>query len=212
MNKSRLVESLEGGGYIRTAAVKRAFLKVPREDFLPEDQKGAAYLDTPLHVMSGQTISAPSMIAIMLEEASLKKGMKVLEIGAGSGYNAALIAEIVGQESVITIERLPELFALASINLSKAGYKRVRVVKGDGSLGHKEGAPYDRIIVTAAAPKMSKHWAEQLKDGGVIVAPIGQRHFYQELIVAKKEGGKLEEMGRGGCSFVPLLGEEGWES
>jgi protein-L-isoaspartate(D-aspartate) O-methyltransferase len=211
MKKDALIEELVKACHIKSSAVKKAFASVSREDFLPDGQRMMAYADTPLPIPAGQTISAPSMIAIMLEVAELKPGMKVLEVGAGSGYNAALIAEIVGQENVVTVERLPELVAFAGVNLRKGGYGKVRVVKGDGTLGFKEGAPYDRIIVTAAAPKISKHWVGQLKAGGLIIAPVGGRGFYQELTVAKKgKDGSLTEREEGGCVFVPLIGEEGW--
>jgi len=210
MNRDGLVAELVGCGYIKSEAVKKAFLKVKREEFLTDGRRGMAYIDEPLPILSGQTISAPSMIAIMLEVAELKPGMKVLEIGAGSGYNAALIAEIVGQENVFTVERIPELVAFASRNLEKSGY-RVKVVKCDGSLGWKESAPYDRIIVTAAAPKISKHWVEQLKTGGLVIVPVGSRGIYQELVVAKKNKDcSVTEKYHGGCAFVPLIGEEGW--
>lgn len=212
MKKDQLIEGLVKSGYIKSPPVKKAFESVSREDFLPNHQKSTAYADTPLGIPAGQTISAPSMIAIMLEAAQLSRGLKVLEIGAGSGYNAALIAEIVGGGNVVTMERLPDLVAFARINLEKSGYGKIRVIKGDGTLGYKKEAPYDRIMVTAAAPKISKHWVDQLKAGGLIIAPVGDRHFYQELVVAKKsKDGSLGEQRKGGCAFVPLIGEEGWQ-
>ncbi len=210
MNRDSLVEELVKYGYIKSGAVKRAFLKVKREEFLIDAHRMMAYIDEPLPILSGQTISAPSMIAIMLEVAQLKPGMKVLEIGAGSGYNAALLTELVGQGNVTTVERIDELVAFAGRNLKKNKYK-VKVVKGDGSLGWAEGAPYDRIIVTAAAPKISKHWIEQLKTGGMVISPVGAVGFFQELVVAKKgKDGSVTETYHGGCAFVPLIGREGW--
>jgi protein-L-isoaspartate(D-aspartate) O-methyltransferase len=169
------------------------------------------YYDIPLSIPAGQTVSAPSMIANMLEYAELKDEAKVLEVGTGSGYNTALLCEIVGEANVTTIERLPELVEYAKSNLGKAGYGNVKVIEGDGSRGYAEDAPYDRIIVTAAAPKMSRFWVEQVKPMGVIVAPVGGRHFYQELIVARKNsGGRMNELKKGGCVFVPLVGQEAW--
>lgn len=210
-DKAQLIGHLAGAQYIKSGAVKKAFEKVSRENFLIEELEETAYIDTPLLIPAGQTISAPSMIAIMLEVAELKLGMKVLEVGAGSGYNAALIAEIVGQENVITIERLPDLVSFAENNLRKSGYRKVKVIQGDGTLGYEKGASYDRIIVTAAAPKISRHWVQQLKVGGLIIAPVGGRHFYQELIIARKnKDGTVSEKKCGGCVFVPLIGEEGW--
>lgn len=210
--KDRLIKSLLDSGHIKGNAVKRAFLAVDRADFLPKEQRDKAYVDSPLAIPSGQTISAPSMIAIMLEEAQLSRGMKVLEIGAGSGYNAALIAEIVGQGNVVTVERLADLASFAEKNLKKNGYGKVKVVIGDGTLGYKKEAPYDRVIVTAGAPRVSHHWIEQLKTGGLIIAPVGGRHFYQDLVVAQKnKNGTISERKEGGCVFVPLIGEEGWQ-
>jgi protein-L-isoaspartate(D-aspartate) O-methyltransferase len=212
MDKNQLMEKLVSENHIKSVAVERAFMKVKREAFIPDDQKGMTYYDIPLSIPAGQTISAPSMIAEMLELLELKPGVKVLEIGTGSGYNAALLAEIVGQENVITIERLPELVEFSRQNLKKAGYGKVRVIEGDGSLGYAKSAPYDRILVTAASPKISDYWVDQLKPMGVIVAPVGGRHFYQELVLARKssDGKQMNELEKGGCVFVPLIGKEGW--
>ena len=211
MNKKQLMEHLIENNYIKSLAVEKAFMAVDRGEFIPEDQKGMAYFDIPLSIYAGQTISAPSMVAMMLEYAELKKGTSVLEIGTGSGYGAALLAEIVGQENVISIERIPELVTTSKTNLEKNGYGKVGVIRGDGSLGFEKHSPYDRIISTAASPKMPAPWVEQLNPMGLIVAPIGGRHFYQELIVARKSReGKMNELKRGGCIFVPLVGEYGW--
>jgi len=208
--RNELVKWMKKYGYIRTPEVERAFESVPRENFVLKGYEGSAYADTPLPILANQTISAPSMIAIMLEEANMKKGQKVLEVGAGSGYNAALISEIVGQENIVAIERIPELVEWARKNLEKAGYK-IRVVHGDGTLGYNNDAPYDRIIVTAAAPKITRYWIEQLKKVGKIVAPVGSKHFHQDLVVATKDDeGKTKTEVRGGCVFVPLIGGEGW--
>jgi len=212
MNQTQLIEYLTKTNYIKSVAVRKAFERVRREDFLPPEQKGMAYYDTPLSILAGQTISAPSMIAIMLEESKLKQGLKVLEIGAGSGYNAALLAEIVGQENVVTVERLLDLVTFASMNLEKSGYAKVKVVEGDGSLGYEKEAPYDRIIVTAASPRISQFWIDQLKPNGLIIAPVGGRHFSQDLIVARKNrDGEVTETYKGGCIFVPLIGREGFQ-
>jgi protein-L-isoaspartate(D-aspartate) O-methyltransferase len=210
MNHSQLIEKLIKENYLKTVAVEKAFMGVDRSDYIPDDQKGMAYYDIPLSIPAGQTISAPSIVAMMLELAELKKGLKVLEIGAGSGYNTALLAEIVGQEDVITVERLPDLVAFARMNLKRKNYD-VKIVEGDGSMGYSENAPYDRIISTAAAPKIPQAWKEQLSDLGLIVSPVGGRHFYQELAVARKNSkGEFNELHHGGCVFVPLVGEQGW--
>ena len=136
--------------------------------------------------------------------------IKTLEIGAGSGYNAALIAEICGEENVVTIERIPEVFQFGLENLKRAGYK-VRVVLGDGTKGYDEEAPYDRIIATAAAPEIPQSWKDQLKEDGMIIAPVGKERYYQELVVLKKKrDGTFDTSKYGGCIFVPLVGENGW--
>ncbi|MEA1993174.1 MAG: protein-L-isoaspartate(D-aspartate) O-methyltransferase [Euryarchaeota archaeon] len=203
-----LVESLATHGYIKSESVKRAFVRVDRKIFVPISSQKTAYVDRPLSIGHGQTISAPSMIAIMLETLSLKKGDRVLEIGAGSGYNAALISEIVGK-NVISIERIPELAILARKNLKKAG-SDIKVIVGDGTLGYAEESPYDKIIVTAAAPKIPKRLIEQLKIGGKLCIPVGKQYFCTLTVVKKTDEGKIEKKKYGGCTFVPLIGEEGW--
>ena len=150
------------------------------------------------------------MIAIMLECAEFKKDQKVLEIGTGSGYNAALIAELVDEENVVTIERNKTLAEFGEENLKRAGYK-VEVVLGDGSMGHRDGMPYDRIFATAGAPKIPDSWVEQTKMGGLIIAPVGSATFSQRLIIAKKVSkDKLDIRKDTYCAFVPLIGKEGW--
>ena len=209
--RADLVEDLERGRHIRSTPVRRAFLAVPRERFVPEDLRSKAYLDTPLSIPMGQTISAPSMIAIMLEEAELAEGQTVLDVGTGSGYNAALLAVIVGAANVVSIERHADLAAFARDNLRAAGCADVRLVVGDGTLGHEPGAPYDRIVVTAGAPRIARSWVRQTKVGGLIVAPIGRSTFSQVLVVARKVAEERIETREGTpCAFVPLVGREGW--
>jgi len=203
-----LIEYMTRYRYIKSESVKRAFEKVDRKLFVPESLKNGAYSDHPLPIGFSQTISAPSMIAIMLEALDLKRGDKVLEIGTGSGYNAALISEIVG-ENVFSIERIPELAEFAKNNLKKSGHK-VKVFIGDGTLGHEGEAPYDKIIVTAAAPKIPETLIKQLKIGGKLCIPVGER-FFCDLIVAEKiSDEKIKKKNYGGCAFVPLIGKEGW--
>ena len=207
----KMVFYLEKFGYIKSESVKNAFLKVDRSKFIPENLKEEAYRDSPLSIGCGQTISAPSMIALMLEVSDLKRGLKILEIGAGSGYNAALIAEICGEENVVTIERIAEVYQFGMENLIKAGYT-VKVVLGDGTKGYQKDAPYDRIIATAAAPQVPQSWKGQLKEGGMIIAPVGRERYYQELLVLKrKNDGTFDTNKYGGCVFVPLVGEDGWK-
>ncbi len=151
----------------------------------------------------------------MNEALELRVGNKVLEVGAGSGYHAATIAEQVGSQGrVYTIEQVPELVKAARSNLGKAGYsERVILVQGDGSLGYPDRAPYDRIVVTAAAPKIPQPLVRQLVPGGVLVIPVGGRLFPQELLkVRKDDKGRIERTSLGGVAFVPLIGKEGFDS
>ncbi|WP_423793026.1 protein-L-isoaspartate O-methyltransferase [Methanocaldococcus indicus] len=208
--KKRVIEKLIREGYIKDKKVIEALLKVPREEFVPEHLKKYAYVDTPLEIGYGQTISAIHMVGLMTELLDLKPGMKVLEIGTGSGYHAAVVAEIVGKDGlVVSIERIPELAERAKKVLKKLGYDNVIVLVGDGTLGCKEYAPYDRIYVTAAGPKIPKALIEQLKDGGKLVMPIGR--YLQELIVAEKKGDRVEIKKVCPVSFVPLIGEDGFK-
>jgi protein-L-isoaspartate(D-aspartate) O-methyltransferase len=210
-SRYKMVSYLEKFGYVKSKSIKSAFLKVDRSKFIPENLKEEAYRDSPLSIGWGQTISAPSMIALMLEVSDLKIGIKTLEIGTGSGYNAALIAEICGEENVVTIERIPEVYQFGMENLKKAGYN-VKVVLGDGTKGYQEDAPYDRIIATAAAPQIPQNWKYQLKEGGMIIAPVGRERYYQELLVLKKKKDYTFDINKyGGCVFVPLVGEDGWK-
>jgi len=206
-----LVASLERSNYIKDPNVRRAFLAVPREEFLPPDLRADAYIDTPLPIGAGQTISAPSMIAIMLEAAHLEEGHAVLDVGTGSGYNAALLASIAGPANVTSVERLPDLAAFGRDNLRRTGFREVEVVVGDGTLGHPPRAPYDCIMATAGAPRIPRPWRDQTKVGGRIVAPIGRSTFSQVLTIATLgPGGRWEVREDTPCAFVPLVGAEGW--
>ena len=207
----RTVEALVAEGIIRSDAVREAFLKQPRYLFVEKRYRKYAHVDEPLPIPSGQTISAPHMVAIMLELADLKPGMKVLEIGTGSGWNAALISELV-KTDVYTVERIPELVEFARRNLQRAGVEHVHVFLGDGSRGFPPKAPYDRIIVTAGAPVIPEPLIEQLKPGGRLIIPVGSYHLWQDLyIVDKTRDGKIKKKSWGGVAFVPLVGEYGWK-
>ena len=211
--REELIESLVRWGYIKKPEIIEVFKKVPRHEFVPADIRKYAYIDQPLPIGYGQTISAPSMIAIMLDALDLKPGQKVLEIGTGSGYNASLIAELVGPEGkVFTIERIAKLADFGRANLKKTGYERVHVVVGDGTCGYKKEAPWDRILVTACAPELPKPLVEQLKIGGKLAVPVGSHYMFQTLLVAEKRGEKeISVRECGGCSFVPLVGKYGWK-
>lgn len=208
-----MVESLRRRGYLENPDIEEAFSSVPREKFVPTRVKESAYSDRPLSIGQNQTISAPSMIAIMLEVLELEEGQKVLEIGTGSGYNAALLAELVGNSGkVYSVERLEALAETGRRNLEEAGYEEVEVIVGDGTKGYEEKAPWDRILVTACAPHISDPLIDQLAIGGRLAAPVGKHYRSQTLTVVKKTGeDETERETHGTCAFVPLVGEYGWD-
>ncbi|HPE63569.1 MAG TPA: protein-L-isoaspartate O-methyltransferase [Methanothrix sp.] len=190
--------------------VVEAMDRTPRELFVPEGIRTMAYEDHPLPIGQGQTISAPHMVAIMCDVLDLGAGMKVLDVGAGSGYHAAVMAELVGPEGhVYSIERVPELVVYARRNLREAGVENVTVVEGDGSLGLPDHAPYDRINVAATAPKVPEPLKEQLKVGGKLVVPVGTCYQELVLVIRTDEGFELEH--HGGVVFVPLIGDHGFK-
>ncbi|MDI3498608.1 protein-L-isoaspartate O-methyltransferase [Archaeoglobus sp.] len=192
--------------------VYEAIRKVPRHLFVPESYKNEAYVDTPLPIGYGQTISAPHMVAIMCELLDLREGDKVLEVGTGCGYHAAVTAEIVGKSGkVISIEYIPELAERARAILKALGYDNVEVIVGDGSKGYEKEAPYDKIYVTAAAPDIPKPLIEQLKPGGRMVIPVGDSVQWL-IIVEKDESGNVRKKNWGSVRFVPLRGEYGFKS
>jgi protein-L-isoaspartate(D-aspartate) O-methyltransferase len=213
MNERRdMVAGLRGRGLVFSKRVEEALLKVPRHLFVPEAVRPQAYRDTPLPIGDGQTISAPHMVAVMAEALDLREGDKVLEIGTGSGYNAAVMAELVGPTGkIISLERHPSLAEKAGRLLQEAGYGNVQLVVGDGSLGYPEEAPYDRISVTCGAPRVPNALAEQLKEGGTMLIPVGGLE-YQSLLRVRKLGGKLQSEDLGSVVFVPLIGEKGHRS
>ena len=196
------------GRRIQDELVLEAMRTVPRHRFVPAYVRGSAYRDAPLPIGEGQTISQPYVVAFMTAALQLSGGEKVLEIGTGSGYQAAVLALIAGE--VISVERLPRLAEEARRTLAELGYDNVRVVVGDGTQGWPEEAPYDAIMVTAASPEVPAPLLQQLADGGRLVAPVGPRHT-QQLVRVRREG---EEFGREdllGVAFVPLIGEHGWD-
>jgi protein-L-isoaspartate(D-aspartate) O-methyltransferase len=205
MNRDQLLKSLAGS--VRDSVLS-AMAAVPREVFLPESLKGQAYDDTPLPIGCRQTISAPHMVAIMCDLLDLEAGMTVLEVGGGSGYHAAVMAVLVGRQGhIYSLERISELVSSARRNLEKAGISNVTVIEGDGSLGLPEHAPYDRISVAAAAPRVPQALQEQLKPGGRMVLPVGS-DYQRLLVVTRKNGFFVEE--KMGVIFVPLIGEQGY--
>ena len=187
--------------------VLAAMERVPRELFLPEDQRDRAYDDAALPIGGGQTMSQPYMVAKMSELLSLDGDERVLDVGTGSGYHAAVLAELA--DEVVTIERVPELAARARQALAAAGYDNVEVHVGDGTLGVPDRAPYDAIAVAAAAPVLPETLYDQLKTGGRIVVPVGGRANQRlELIVRSPEGPAVVRSVP--CRFVPLVGKEGF--
>jgi protein-L-isoaspartate(D-aspartate) O-methyltransferase len=182
--------------------------RVPRERFVPEESREYAYEDTPLHLGQGQTISAPSMVAIMCDILDVRPGDKVLDVGTGWGYHAAILSLLSSPGTVYSIERIPELADRARQVLDEPGYDNVKVITGDGSEGVPEYAPYDRINVAAAAPKLPETLADELAEGGRMVVPVGR--YFQELILAVKENGTVRTYRKGGVAFVPLVGKAGF--
>lgn len=183
--------------------------KVPREEFVPEESKLCAYEDRPLPIGYGQTISQPFIVALMTSALELKGDEKVLEIGTGSGYQAAILSLLVRR--VISVERIPQLAEEARERLRRLGYKNVEVYLAGETLGYPPEAPYDAIIVTAGAPQVPPSLLSQLKVGGRIVIPVGSR-FEQDLlkVVKTEKGIKVESLGP--CRFVPLIDKEAWSN
>ncbi|MBN1445019.1 MAG: protein-L-isoaspartate(D-aspartate) O-methyltransferase [Candidatus Omnitrophica bacterium] len=205
--RKRMVETQIIRRGISDKKVIDAFLKVPRERFVPENVKPFAYEDGPLSIGEGQTVSQPYMVALMTEALNPAYGVKTLEIGTGSGYQSAILAEI-GAE-LYSVERKSALAERAEKVLKELGYN-VRIKVGDGTLGWAEFAPYERIIVTAGGPEIPASLVAQMKEGGMMVMPVGDT-FSQDLLLVRKSGGKMTKENLGGCQFVKLLGAEGWQ-
>ncbi len=193
---------------VKNKEVIRAMLKVPRHMFVPEELIEKAYDDMALPIGEGQTISQPYMVAIMTELLEPEYNNKVLEIGTGSGYQAAVLAEIVRE--VYTVERIASLSEKARQIVRDLGYENIFFKIGDGTLGWPEESPFDRIIITAAAPEIPDTLINQLSEGGIIVAPVGSR-YSQILVKGIKKKGSLITDSSVPCVFVPLIGEKGWK-
>jgi protein-L-isoaspartate(D-aspartate) O-methyltransferase len=188
--------------------VVEAMKHVPREAFVSPEQYHVAYEDRPLSIGFGQTISQPFIVALMVQALELKREEKVLELGTGSGYETAILAELA--EKVVTVEYIPELAESAKRVLDRLGYSNIEVHVAGKTLGWPEGAPYDAVIVSAGAPSVSQVLLGQLAFGGRLVIPVGSR-WQQELlkVTRLKKGNRIENLG--GCYFVPLIGEGAWE-
>jgi len=204
----RMVEQQIAARGITDPRVLAAMREVPRHLFVPAPYDRDAYADDPLPIGNGQTISQPYIVALMTALRQIKATDTVLEIGTGSGYQAAILSQLA--KNVITIERIDAVAALARKNLAAVGAKNVLIVIGDGTRGYPAGAPYKGIIVTAATPFILAPLKTQLADDGRLVAPVGGR-ISQELVVLERHGDRFLEELHGGVRFVPLIGEYGWE-
>lgn len=203
----RMVERQIAARGIQDPRVLDVMRAIPRHIFVPPSYHSAAYGDHPLPIGEGQTISQPYIVAMMTELLEPRAEDRVLEIGAGSGYQAAILGKLVRR--VVTIERIPEVAEGARRHLGDLGIHNVELIVGDGTLGYPDEAPYDAIIVTASTPEVPEPLIEQLAEGGRLVAPVGGRE-YQELIRIVKLQGRLHSESYGGVVFVPLIGEHGW--
>ncbi len=208
-----MVRRYKLGGYIQSKQMEDAVLAVPREKFMSPNFRDYAYMDRPFPIPGDgrQTISAPYMYPVTYEPLSLERGMNVLEIGAGSGYGAALAKELVGDEgSVVAIEINPDTFRFAKKNLAKTGYE-VELVQGDGTLGFPDKAPYDAISVTASTPEIPPPLITQLSEDGRLIAPVGGRSLEgQDLLLIQKTVDGLTQRSLMKVVYVPLLGKYGF--
>lgn len=212
--RQELAATLEAQGLLRDPRVKRAFLAVPRHAYIPERHQDSAYVDTPIPLPDEQTVSAPHMVLIMLEALDVQDGQRVLEVGAGSGYHAALLAELAGPNGEVwSIERIPALARLARENLARTGHaSRVHLVVGDGSLGLPGAAPFDRIHVAAGGPRVPRSLLAQLAPGGILLVPVGSATGQDLMRIRKDVDGAVMEESLGPVIFVPLVGEEGFRA
>jgi protein-L-isoaspartate(D-aspartate) O-methyltransferase len=206
--RRRLVEELRADG-IRDQRVLDALGRVPREEFVPAGQVEQAYRNSALPIGEGQTISQPFVVGLMTRELGLTGTERVLEVGTGSGYQTTILAELAGH--VVTVERHPALLERARKILDRLGYRNVEPHVSNGTLGWPAGAPYDRVIVTAAGPDVPQPLLDQLAPGGRLVIPVGSAE-QQELVLLTREGGGFQRRTLGPVRFVPLVGRAGWQS
>jgi protein-L-isoaspartate(D-aspartate) O-methyltransferase len=212
--RERMIERQLVARGIDERVVLEAMRAVPREEFVPPESRGRAYADSALPIGLGQTISQPYMVAAMVQAVLTPRAAsgvairRALEVGCGSGYQAAVLSCL--SDEVIAIERIPELAERARQTLSRLGYHNVEVVTGDGTVGLADRAPFDAIVVAAAAPRVPRALEEQLAPGGRLVVPVGSRSHQELAVVHRLAAGLREERGTS-CVFVPLIGEQGWE-
>jgi protein-L-isoaspartate(D-aspartate) O-methyltransferase len=203
-----LINYWKSTGIVKDKNLLEAFRLVPRGQFIRKEYLPEVYTDHPLPIGSGQTISQPTTVMIMIQALDLRKTDKVLEIGAGSGWCAAIMSKLA--KKVITTEIIPELAEFAKNNIRKAAIKNVEVINCDGSHGYKKEAPYDKIMVTAACPEIPKPLIIQLKDSGILIAPVGSIYYGQNMIKLTKKTTGPEEENLGSFVFVPLKGKHGF--
>lgn len=208
-SRRRMVETQVAARGVREPRVLAAMAKVPRHQFVPPGLVEQAYEDHPVQIGEGQTISQPYMVGFMTQALELLPGDRVLEIGTGSAYQTAILAELATE--VVSVERSPTLADTARARLKRLGYANVTVITGDGTLGYPPQSPYDAILVTAAGPRMPPALKDQLKRGGRLLCPVGPRELQSLIKVARLEEG-FEERETIHCVFVPLIGEHGWDS
>lgn len=209
--KQELIRYWKSSGIIKDKLVLKAFAEVKREQFVLKEYKGQAYSDIALPIIEGQTISQPSTVMIMTQALEAKKGNKILEIGAGSGYQAALLGRIVGSKGrIYTTEIIHKLVEFAKENLRCKEYGNVQIIETDGSLGLGRFAPYDGIIVTAACPSVPEELISQLKVGGILVIPVGDLYMQNILKIRKISSKETTTENLGSFMFVPLRGKRGW--
>lgn len=206
--RQRMLEEQIKARGVDNLRVLAAMANVPREAFIGPEDAEEAYGDHPLPIGAGQTISQPYIVAAMVQGADPQPGDRVLEVGTGTGYEAAVLAQLTTE--VWTVERQPELASKAADNLSRLGYRNVHVIRGDGSLGLPKQAPFDKIVVAAAAPRVPDSLLGQLADGGRLVIPVGNR-TEQQLQVIRRIGSHITVSYQDFCRFVPLVGQQGWE-
>ena len=207
--REKMVESQLVPRGIRDERVLEAMRKVPRHLFVADSQRSSAYADHPLPIGEGQTISQPFMVALMTQALRLTGGETVLEIGTGSGYQTAVLAELSGR--VYSVERIPSLTGRARKVLDSLGYRNVLVRLSDGTMGWPEHAPYDRILVTAGSPEVPEPLVEQLSVGGVLVVPVGDELGQDLMRITKGDNGSLRRERLERCVFVKLIGKHGWQ-
>jgi len=207
-SRERMVREQIRDRGIHTPRVLSVMGKVPRHLFVEEALQPSAYGDHPLPIGQGQTISQPYVVAWMTDELHVQPGMKVLEIGTGSGYQTAILAEL--DAVVYSVERVPELHALARNRLEAMGYGNIHLKLDDGTLGWPEEAPFDRILVTAGGPSIPEPYLRQLADPGMLIMPVGPERRSQTLVVVRKQDGRIGRKTLGQVMFVDLVGRHGW--